>query len=503
MRRRSGPRGGIFIVVVLGLAVGAALFWFLRDYVRSPAALYAEAQRAGPARSANLYARLGDALPQIEEYTQLWSAMAAMPDLDAMRTLQAIVDFRPQSPAAYEAHVTMARHYASIGAPAAETSYRAALALDDTVALRLELAHVLEDQGDRAGAYGEYHIILGRRADAFGGMRRLGQEPLDVAEDLNDASYYTDALETLRGIDDPEAIPLRAVALDGLWRNDEALIAYQTWLDQSPDDAAAKLGMAGILRRLGRLDDALALYDALELADSQLARAEMAEEVEPEQALALYEDIPYPVAWWSATAMLEASGRLTETLPLYARLAKSDTYLADDAAYRLFVLAGRVGDEEAVDTAAVALACMGLNWLAWRASDEPFDLALAPALEADAGAILDKVDALDSIGRADLAQRELLLAARHRTEPEVVLTMTQALAARGEVLEAQYIAEPYTESMTPASRGFWELSYPRPYSTMVEAAANEFDVDPLLLWAIMREESRYDPEAISYVGARA
>jgi soluble lytic murein transglycosylase len=49
---------------------------------------------------------------------------------------------------------------------------------------------------------------------------------------------------------------------------------------------------------------------------------------------------------------------------------------------------------------------------------------------------------------------------------------------------------------------FWQLSYPRPYSATVEAAAAEFDVDPLLLWAAMREESRYDPEALSYVGAK-
>jgi len=49
---------------------------------------------------------------------------------------------------------------------------------------------------------------------------------------------------------------------------------------------------------------------------------------------------------------------------------------------------------------------------------------------------------------------------------------------------------------------FWQLSYPTPYSATVEAAAGEFDLDPLLLWAIMRQESRFDPEALSYVGAR-
>jgi soluble lytic murein transglycosylase len=80
--------------------------------------------------------------------------------------------------------------------------------------------------------------------------------------------------------------------------------------------------------------------------------------------------------------------------------------------------------------------------------------------------------------------------------------MAQALAARGYVVEAQAIAEEYVESHPRAPLAFWQLSYPRPYSTTVEAAAAEFDVDPLLIWAIMRQESEFDPEALSYVGAR-
>jgi soluble lytic murein transglycosylase len=502
MRRRSSHSRGILITIFLGLALGVGLYWGLRDYVRSSAAIYADAQRAGPARAMRLYDRLGKMLPQIEEYAQVWSAELAMPDLEAMRTLQSVADFRPQSPAAFEAHVTLARYYASIGAPAAEDAYRAALALDDTVALRLELAHLLEARGERAGAYGEYHTILGRQPDAFAGMRRLGQDVLGMARDLIRASYYSDALEALRGVDDPAAVPLRAEALSGLWRNDEALDAYQAWLAASPDDEAAKLGLAGILRRLGRLDEALTLYQTLESADSQLAQAEMMEEERPQEALALYADSPYPVAWWSATTLLEASGRLTETVPFYTRLAQSSTYLADDAAYRLLVLARRLGDADAAQTAHERLEDMGQNWLAWRATGEPFALDLAPAPGADAGDLLEKVAALDSIGREDLAHRELILGARFRDEPEVDLALARALAARGKERDAQYIAEPYTAGDRPASRSFWELSYPRPYLAAVEMAAAEFGVDPLLLWAIMREESRFDPEAISYVGAR-
>jgi soluble lytic murein transglycosylase len=213
-------------------------------------------------------------------------------------------------------------------------------------------------------------------------------------------------------------------------------------------------------------------------------------------------DSPYPVAWWSATAILEQQGRLTETLPLYARVGRTTTYLADDAAYRLHVLAQRVGDEEAQAEAETLLDRFDPNWLALRAAGDEFSLSVAPPLAVAGTDVLDKAAVLTSLGREDLAHLELGLTTRFRRTPEVDLAMAEALGAMGDVVEAQAVAEPYVEDHSRAALAFWRLSYPTPYSVTVEAAATEFDVDPLLIWAIMRQESRFDPEALSYAGAR-
>ena len=502
MRWRLGARHLALAVILVGLLAGVVFLWTFRDYLRSPQALYREAQGAKPERAAELYARLAEKLPQIEEYAQLWAAETAMPDLEAMHTLQTVVAFRPQSPVACQAHIAMARHYASIEAAEAEDAYRAALALNDTVALRLELARYLEEQGDDEGAYAEYLHILDQQPDAFAGMRCTGWDPLAVAEDLNAATYYSDGLETLRGVDNPEALPLRARALTGLGHYEEAEATYQAWLEEMPDDATARLRLARVLARLARPDEALSLYQTVDTPDSRLGQAELLEGKEPDQALALYVDSPYPVAWWSATNMLEAQGRLTETLPIYARLGETDTYFADDAAYRLYVLAQRVGDEEARAQGKALLDGFALNWLALRAVEGEFSLDTAPPLGTAGNDILDKARALESVGREDLAHMELVLAAQFRHKPEVDLAMAEALAARGYVVDAQAIAQAHIEEHPRAPLAFWQLSYPRPYSATVELAAAEFDVDPLLIWAVMREESRYDPEALSYVGAR-
>jgi soluble lytic murein transglycosylase len=502
MNRGIGFRRLALAVSLLVLVAGAVVMWVSRDYLRPPQALYREAQGANPERAAVLYKRLAEELPQIEEYARLWAAEVAMPDMEAVRTLQSVVAFRPQSPAAYHAHVTMARHYASIEAPEAEDEYRAALVLHDTVDLRLELARYLEEQGDDGGAYAEHLHILGERPDSFAGMRRTGQDPLVVAEDLNTATYYSDAVETLRGNENPEALPLRAQALAGLGRYEEAEAAYRAWLEETPDDAVAQLGLARVLASLDRPEEAQALYQAVDTLDSQLAQAELLEEEDRDEALALYLDSPYPVAWWSATAILEQQGRLTETLPLYARVGRTTTYLADDAAYRLHVLAQRVGDEEAQAEAETLLDRFDPNWLALRAAGDEFSLSVAPPLAVAGTDVLDKAAVLTSLGREDLAHLELGLTTRFRRTPEVDLAMAEALGAMGDVVEAQAVAEPYVEDHSRAALAFWRLSYPTPYSVTVEAAATEFDVDPLLIWAIMRQESRFDPEALSYAGAR-
>jgi len=486
------------IVLVVALILG----WTFRHYLLSPEDLYREVQTAPPERASLLYERLAELLPEIEEYSRLWTAQAAMPDIDALQTLQAVVDFRPHSPAAYDAHVAMARYYAGIEAQAAEDEYRAALALHDTVALRVELARHLEELGDDPGAYAEYLHILGERPDAFAGMRRTGEDPLAIAKDLNGAFYFSDALETLSTIEEPDAYPLRAAALSGLGRYEQAVEAYEAWLDAVPEEESAQLGLAGAWASLGRTDDALELYATIDSADSLLGQAELLEEEDPDQALELYLASPYPVAWWSATTMLETQGRLTETLPIYARLAEADSYLADDAAYRLAILSQRVGDRAAQAQAEPLLDGLGLNWLALRLAEEELRLPVAPPLPSVDSDILGKAEALESIGREDLAYMELLLAARFRRKPEVDLAMAQALLARDYVVDAQSIAEEYLDRHPRAPLSFWQLSYPRPYRDTLESAAAQFDVDPLLVLALMRAESRYDPDAFGYTGER-
>lgn len=51
------------------------------------------------------------------------------------------------------------------------------------------------------------------------------------------------------------------------------------------------------------------------------------------------------------------------------------------------------------------------------------------------------------------------------------------------------------------SAGYYELAYPRPYANEVARAAKESSIDPLLIWAVMREESTFKAQVESWANA--
>ena len=57
------------------------------------------------------------------------------------------------------------------------------------------------------------------------------------------------------------------------------------------------------------------------------------------------------------------------------------------------------------------------------------------------------------------------------------------------------------QGIDPAWREAWQLAWPRPFGRPVQRATAEFEFDPDLVYAVMREESTYRPEIASPAGA--
>lgn len=64
-----------------------------------------------------------------------------------------------------------------------------------------------------------------------------------------------------------------------------------------------------------------------------------------------------------------------------------------------------------------------------------------------------------------------------------------------------YYGDLIEKSAPGLPRGFWETAFPVPHADKIERAALEFGQDPLLVAAVVREESRFDERAVSSAGA--
>jgi soluble lytic murein transglycosylase-like protein len=463
------------VLAALLVAAGATLVWQFRDRIRSAKDLYGEAQAAAPRRAAQLYDLLAQRAPAIEEYWRLWAAEKRLPAYDAVAALNEVARYRPDSPAAYEAHLALARYYARIESPDTVAQYKAALALDNTVAVRLELARYLEEQQALPEAYQQYLLMLGRdRPDAVSDLRRTGPDALTIARDLLSRQYCRDVLDVLRGIRGVEVPCLRAEAYRCLGQEKEAAVEQQACLETSQDKAGSSSQGAG--------------------------------ETKPESAEQVLLASNDPTDWWKATWDIDAQGRITEVIPIYLQIAQRNAPFADDAAYRALVLARRANDAPSATEALSLLQSRRPSWLAWRATG---DLGLQPApsfpdaaLDLLNAEVLHKVAALESLGREDLAFQELRFTGRVSETPEVLYQMAQELARRGHIAPAYSLTAAYLVDHPFASLEFWQLAYPRAYEAEVTSRAEAYHVPPELVWAVMRQESAFAPEAVSSAGAR-
>ncbi|HEX8386333.1 MAG TPA: transglycosylase SLT domain-containing protein, partial [Rubricoccaceae bacterium] len=282
---------------------------------------------------------------------------------------------------------------------------------------------------------------------------------------------------------------------------------------------------AGALGRLGRTDEAAALYLSLEaVAPAQslyLAADVLHQGGDLNAALPLYRRVEreHPGTSWADLATMRRAGQAFLDGG-YAEAAQLwDGYLArrpgGPHALRARYWAGRAL-AEAGDAAAATARFRGVlgqerdsyyALLASEALGEPFwPLPLSPSPPADPQAAarvaeaLRGADVLREAGFPDAAEVELDRAtARVGGGQAERYALAEALVERGYGRHAILIGLGLGGG-TNARR--LRVLYPFPFRRMIEAEAEAHGVDPFALAALIRQESQFSAGATSHVGAR-
>jgi len=112
---------------------------------------------------------------------------------------------------------------------------------------------------------------------------------------------------------------------------------------------------------------------------------------------------------------------------------------------------------------------------------------------------------LARVGEVEMARKELAVAGLLKdasTDPEGQWIVSALFARVGEAKASHGFARNRLTDWTkhfPGGRWrtAWEIAFPKPYADFVSSAASKESVPTALVWAVMREESAFDPDVVS------
>jgi len=110
--------------------------------------------------------------------------------------------------------------------------------------------------------------------------------------------------------------------------------------------------------------------------------------------------------------------------------------------------------------------------------------------------VAERVDTLAEIGLKNEAAAELLLLARKNPAPDDLISISSYLEKMGHYKTAEMLI-----SKMPYNEELHALYYPLAFWPEVKEASETTSLDPYLILSVIREESRYEPEARSIAGA--
>lgn len=122
----------------------------------------------------------------------------------------------------------------------------------------------------------------------------------------------------------------------------------------------------------------------------------------------------------------------------------------------------------------------------------------------EAHAVLRRMDLLAEIGRTAEREAELQSALRKfANRPLVLITLAEGLSERKEAVKAINLGR----TLLAQREGRWDdrllrVVFPFPYRELIETEAKRRRLDPLLLAALIRQESSFRYDATSWVGAK-
>lgn len=411
---------------------------------------------------------------------------------------------KEKSALGYYSNLIMANRYQSEGKNASEY-YRSALKLYPTDEVRFKLASHLIKNGKVDEAENEYLILLSDET-ALQALIDIDTNPERISKSFLEKEKWKDAEEFLQPIVEGTSHKYReymddtilkrhyAVALVQQSEYKKALPFFKALYEPDKSDSEIAWWYGRCLEASGQTVSAKKIYSSIGEKGAYRLGIILQSEGRLMEAADVFNSSSEAISKWRASRIWDEADMLKKAIKTYIYIAERQSPYQDDAAYRAYILSKRLGLSDTGNLLSV------LNkHPAWMVR-----IGMKPVMPELHEVVYEKPD---FIAKAELYEKE-----GYSEAAEVELAITAKDASLEEKLA---LGDWYTErgKFHPAvlfgisslhdrlTRRGYELAYPQAFEEIVIAASKEYNVEAALIWAVMREESHFRHEIVSWAGA--
>ncbi|ABR48219.1 Lytic transglycosylase, catalytic [Alkaliphilus metalliredigens QYMF] len=376
--------------------------------------------------------------------------------------------------------------------------YQKSLSLYEDKDIQLKLAETLYLRGDSQGAKEIFQKMI-PDYKAIESMIEIGIENSVIADMLLEGDHLNEALDFLE-----ENIPdtaeedlnkLHALVLADSGEYSRALDLMEEMIDNDDTDLNLRWWYGRSLEAVGKKNQAMKTYKDLGKTGAYRLGILMQENGQLEEAAAAFIESDSPMSRWRGARILDDLNKQEEALHVYYELAKEESSYQEDAAYRAYILQNQLSQPIASELLKVLE-----NSPAWMVTlgKEPIWDVLVD-VDYMLPEFLSRVEDYEEAEEDQMAAIEKAIGEKHATNAEK-LGLGVWYQQQGQYyMSVRWGIRALREKN---SRQAYELTYQKPFENEVLAAAEEFEIDPYLIWAVMREESHYRPDVFSIAGAQ-
>ncbi|TYQ12820.1 UNVERIFIED_CONTAM: soluble lytic murein transglycosylase [Acetivibrio alkalicellulosi] len=394
----------------------------------------------------------------------------------------------------YYANLILASRY-DIRNNDAEEFYTNALNLNPTNDVRFNFASFLAKKGKTSDAIEEYLNILPENR-ALQALISLEVDANIICTTLIEKRSWKTIEEFLapKIQSDPLLMKYYARALFEQEEYTKAIPFLEDLYNLDPDDSDVGWWYGRSLELTEQAERAKEIYSSIGTRGAYRLGVLLERNQQTNAAIEAYRSSDEAISLWRAGRMQEESGMTSKALETYLEIIEIESAYKDDAAYRAYILSNRLG-RNATDKPLEILS-EHPSWM--KRIGKEYNWDSIPVVDYNKPEFLEMVELYEANGLENVSNIELSIGSR-------LATVEDKLALGDWYLEKEdvywSVIWGLRSLMDEPSRRGYELSHPRPYEDLVLEAAEKYNIDANLIWAVMREESFYRHDVTSWAGA--